>query len=75
MKDDADFMSSIIKNPNNYIAFANEIELCAGFSKKDESYLETVYEKTKSTFKCINSRYQKLGSIDKNLAIKLEQVF
>ena len=75
MKNDKNFRDSIISEERMYPAFANEIELYAGFSKKDIEFLNTIYSKTRNVFSCLNDRYELIGSTDQNLVIKLEKVF
>jgi len=57
MKDDEGFRKGVIMDDHYYLSFSNELELCAGFVRRDESYIKMVFDKTKSIFNDIVCKY------------------
>lgn len=81
LKDDKKIRDEIINNDNVYLSFGNELELIAGFNKKDKEFLKQIFEKTKVFFDPINNFYEKVGNSDfilndrsKKISLKLDNV-
>jgi predicted MPP superfamily phosphohydrolase len=68
MKDNPDFRDEVIKDDHYYLSFSNELELCAGFNRKDKGYVVRIFEKTKEIFSDLIDLYSSV-SIDRTLEL------
>ena len=81
LKDNQELREEVINKDNVYLSFGNELELVAGFNKKDKAFLKQIFEKTKGFFDPINSYYENIGNSDfilndrsKKISLKLDNV-
>lgn len=72
MKDNEDFRNDVIEDDHYYLSFGTELELCAGFNRKDEDYLVKIYDKTQNIFSELNKDYEGKSS-DSILLEKVSQ--
>ena len=63
---DAKFKNEVLNVSNYYLSFANEIELYAGFMRKDFDTIKIVFDKTKEIFKPLMA-LEDFEMIDKQL--------
>jgi predicted MPP superfamily phosphohydrolase len=75
MKDNAKFRDKVIQDNHYYLSFGNELELCSGFTRRDESLLNSIYLKTKALYNDVNKKYLANGNSDKNLLLMIQQTF
>lgn len=59
---------------NNYLSFANELELYAGFEGKDKEFVETILFRTEGIYESVNKKYGSESDIDRGLINKLESM-
>lgn len=57
LKDAQDLRDTIINNDTIYLSFGNELELIAGFNKKDKDFIDKIYNKTYNFFYDIMQKY------------------
>lgn len=72
---DETFRDSVISDNKLYLSFGNELELYSGFSRRDETFLEKIYNKTRSHLTQIDQKYLALGRFDDILMSKISSVF
>ncbi|MGF7077161.1 metallophosphoesterase [Mucilaginibacter sp. 3215] len=70
MKDHPEFRDKVISDDHYYLSFSNELELCAGFNRKDQEYVKKIFEKTKVIFSELTQHYDSIN-IDRNLELKV----
>lgn len=68
MKDNSKFRNGIIDDDHYYLSFSNELELCAGFNRKDKDYVVRIFNKTKNIFSELTDLYSSV-SIDRTLEL------
>jgi len=66
MKDNPVFRNEIINDDHYYLSFSNELELCAGFNRKDKDYVVKIFDKTKEIFAGTMEQYSDV-SVDRTL--------
>ncbi|HML64346.1 MAG TPA: metallophosphoesterase [Dysgonomonas sp.] len=57
LKDAARLRDDIINNDTIYLSFGNELELIAGFNKKDKDFINKIYDKTNDFFYEATQKY------------------
>jgi predicted MPP superfamily phosphohydrolase len=68
-----EFRTKILNDEKLYLSFKNELDLHSGINRSDEIFLKKIYEKTKTVFEELNSRYKSSGSHDENLNSRIKQ--
>ena len=71
LNENTEFIKELLSNDSIYLAFKNELEVYTGFNRRDENFLISIFNKTKSVFDPIIKYYKEKGSIDKNLNNKV----
>lgn len=74
LKDEEKLRNDIINNDSHYLSYGNELELIAGFNKKDELFVRKIFDKTKKFFNKIIQDYEFEGSLDMILLIKTQNI-
>lgn len=69
-----EFRNNAILSDHTYLSFANEFELYAGFTRKDEQFLEKIVDKTIKIYSPLIERYGDINSIDEVLISRLEKL-
>lgn len=80
LKDDETLRNQIIENDSHYLSYSNELELIAGFNKRDKEFVEKIFKKTHTFYDSINQGYKSIGNEDINfqnrsqhLIVKLDE--
>lgn len=71
LNENPDFIEDLLVQDSIYLSFKNELEIYTGFNRKDEVFLNKIYDKTKTVFNPIIDFYSKNNSIDNILCGKI----
>jgi len=71
IKENPEFKDEIIKTDSIYLSFNNELEIYSGFNRKDEIFLQLIFEKTRNVFDKIIKEKIVGDDVDKTLNLKV----
>ncbi len=74
LKDEIELRNQIIESDSHYLSYGNELELIAGFNKKDEEFVKRIFDKTKIYFDGIHKEYGLEGELDVILLNKTKNI-
>lgn len=70
---DPSFKEGILNDNEKYLAFANEFEMYAGFTKNDKDFLKNIFTRTQDIFSVVELKYKHGTGVDGQLREKITE--